>query len=1177
MSTLGGEHPLDIESDGSFEAKSSMYANDGKQTDKSKTEVRRIWEHKETSAYVVNRLRTDPTHGLDSQEAQVRLEKYGLNVLSPPLQKPLWRKLLAHFTDFFSLMLQFAAMLCLIAFFTEPSELMHLYLGVFIYSVVILTSLFSFVQQFKSDQTLKQFRNFLPPQATVFRDGGKTCVVEASNLVVGDVVQVKLGDKIPADLRILKSNCFTVDNSSLTGESEPIELDTDMSTLNPLEARNLAFFGCSAVDGSCTGVVIATGDATVFGEIARLTSRAEEEQGRTTLQHDIHHFVINISVFAVAVGLFFFVVGVLRGTPFMHNLVYSIGIIVSNIPEGLLATVTVSLTASARRMARRSILVKQLDAVETLGSTTVICSDKTGTLTKNRMNVSHIAYGGKVESFHSSWKPSSSDSAGSTGDGEADCLTSLIYGASLCSTAVFDAMDLSCYPEKTIDARKISGDASEAGILRFTESIHSTTEFRQTHGLVATIPFNSKNKYMATVHKCPDSDLLLRVVVKGAPEIVLSRSVSLLSKDGMRDLIPQDRELIQSQMTYLASRGERVLAYAEQKLSPQQAALILERGDSNPNLEDIPTSDLCFVGLISLTDPPREGVPEAVQTCKNAGIKVIMVTGDHHETARSIAQQVGIITREIAAGENFRTAQSKADAVVVKGNEIYELDEESWTQILSHDEVVFARTSPHQKLEIVQNLQRMGEIVTVTGDGCNDAPALKQANTGVAMGISGSDVSREAANIVILDDHFASIVNGVEEGRLIFDNLKKSIAYTLTSNVPQLIPFLAFITLRLPLPLTTILILSIDLGTDIFPAIALAYEKPEIDIMNRPPRNIEKDHLMNNHLVSYSTLQLGLVQTLAGFFAYFVVMSDYGLGPRSLVGLNTGAHFATQRVSDQRWLLTSQTKPVAPAHDSIWFSRENPLFSKYFETAQPGFILQKEDQFSLLSPPGTSTQGQSQLNAGNQQFQNMIKINAVVNSQPPCLAFSCKLGSDGGVTVENDVQCFNISQNTGLVALNGAANNKPNGNVAQGSDKWEGCFGLWTPQREREVLRRAQTAFFAAIVVAQVFTLLACKTRILSLFTVGIQNSAVVLSLVLELCISLVIVYLPFLRTGFGVRPLKAIHWLPGLPFGVFIVAYDECRKWFIRRHLRNESGEVVAGNTTTDKLARLVHNYTLW
>lgn len=1170
---------IDPESDQATARKVKMRTTNKKEREKGSQP---IWQHHGSIEQILRRLGTDADHGLSLVDVEKRLLKFGHNRLTPPPRTPRWRQFLRHFTDFFSLMLQFAAMLCFLAFITEPDEPMHLSLGIVLYVVVISTSLFSYLQQCKSDRTLREFRNFLPPTAIVRRDGGCTFEIDAADLVVGDIVQVKLGDKIPADLRILSSNRFTVDNSVLTGESEPVELGTRKTSENPLETDNLAFFGCLAVEGTCTGVVITTGDRTVFGEIARLTSSAKAgEEGKTTLQNDIHHFVVNISAFAISVGVLFFVVGMVKGVNLVRNLAYSIGIIVSNIPEGLLATVTVSLTASAKRMAKKNVLVKRLDAVEALGSTTAICSDKTGTLTQNRMNVSHIAHGGRVEAVHTGWVPPQlGDEIVDDDTRQArECQLALIYGATVCSTAAFDETDSLKHPQKSISERVICGDASEAGILRFTEAIHNVKRFREHHPLVASIPFNSRNKYMVTVHRCPDSVHLLRAVVKGAPERILERCTKILSKEGCRLVTKKDVSLIEEQIMYLASRGERVLAYAERYLNPQETARILNRDESNLSVDDVPTTDLCFVGLISLTDPPRESVSQAVQTCKNAGIRVIMITGDHVETARSVAQQVGIITKAVAGEDESSVEGSSTSAIVVKGQELKDADEDKWNQILSYEEIVFARTSPRQKLEIVQHLQRLGEIVTVTGDGCNDAPALKQANTGVAMGISGSQVSREAANIILLDDNFSSIVNGVEEGRLIFDNLKKSIAYTLTSNVPQLVPFLVFIVIQIPLPLTTVLVLCIDLGTDIFPAIALAYEQAERDIMNRPPRDAKTDHLMSNRLILFSTLQLGVIQSLSGFFAYLVIMSDYGLAMNTLPNLNARGFFGSERAVNQRWMYTIQEHHRGIGFEAAWFTRSNPMFAKYFATNIDGFVQQTEERFDLLpakpqSPTHNSTDGTT---SNHLQFQNMVKIIGHEVKRPPCLAFKCKLDGGGGATSINDYSCLDPKFNSNPIDLINVTKGTKNDQISPGRGSGQGCFDFWNPLRQQETIRRAQTGFFVSIVIAQIFTLCACKTRILSIRECGIKNSALIFSVLLELIVCFVLVYFPLLRPGFDVRPLKAMHWLPGIPLGVFILLYDECRKWFIRRHLVNESGLIIPGTSIIDRLAAWLYDLTFW
>lgn len=1134
------------------------------------------WQHRVTPEQLASRLVTSLKDGLSSQTARKRLEKHGPNTLSPSETRPWWKQLLLHFADFFSLLLLAAAVLCVVAYGIDPSEDIHLYLANFLFIVVVATSLFSFAQQYKSDKTLREFRNLLPPKATVRRDNGQLQLVSAADLVIGDIVRVQTGEKIPADLRIIENHRLSVDNSALTGESEPCERTVHSSSESPLETSNLAFFGTLAVDGSATGVVIATGDNTVFGQVANLVADAQTAASATTLHRDIHHFVVIVTAFAVSVGLFFFAVGIYKGIKILRNIVNSIGIIVSNVPEGLLATVTVSLTASARRMARRNVLVKNLEAIETLGSTTVICSDKTGTLTQNRMSVSHLVCAGRIEPAQeciatyesaklSQLEPSFCNLA----------LPRLINSASLCSTAVFDRTDMNQNPTKTVEERIICGDASESGILRFTEKFHETEKFRAENAQIACIPFNSTSKIMVTVHQQPESATPVIAVMKGAPERVLRCCSRIIcgASGGERQLTDQDRNLLEKQLQYLANRGERILAFASLELSPQDMARLQQRNEDDDPHDVIPVENYCFVGLISLVDPPRPNVPNAVEKCKEAGIRVIMVTGDHPSTALSIAKKVGIVDKSVTVDEE--ECDESETAVVVQGSDIENFLESDWERVLGHEQIVFARTAPHQKLAIVRELQNRGHVVAATGDGVNDAPALKKANTGIAMGISGSDVSREAADIVLLDDNFASIVSGVEEGRLIFDNLKKSISYTLTSNVPQLVPLMVYLILHIPLPLTTVLILVVDLGTDIFPAISLAYEEAEWDLMRRPPRRAHRDRLVSLRLLSFSMLQLGIMQSFGGFFAYFAVFNAYGLSPKILSGLDREGHFGTERVVDQRWMYTSQTRPDGFSFSAKWFDRDTASLSQYFDSSEDEILRQETDQYSLLLPLSPSTLNGSNV-PSSEQFNDMVKTIGIDTGRPSCLSFFCN--STRGI-IRNSNTCFDTAKST-VVYLSGIYDGTTNDQIVPGRSQSEGCFELWTPRQERAILRRAQTAFFAAIVVAQMFTLLVTKTRILSLFQQGVHNSAVVCSLLAEAIIALLVVYVPAFQQGLNVVPLRLIEWLPGVPFGLFIVVYDEARKFFVRRHMTRciAVQEGTAGAATIlDSVASFIHKYTLW
>ncbi|KTF83352.1 hypothetical protein cypCar_00042003 [Cyprinus carpio] len=763
------------------------------------------------------------------------------------------------------------------------TDLSRLYLGVVLSAVVIVTGCFSYYQEAKSSKIMDSFKNLVPQQALVVRDGEKNHI-NAEEVVVGDLVEVKGGDRIPADLRIIASHGCKVDNSSLTGESEPQTRSPDFSNDNPLETRNIAFFSTNCVEGTARGIVISTGDRTVMGRIATLASGLEV--GRTPISIEIEHFIHIITGVAVFLGVSFFILSLVLGYSWLEAVIFLIGIIVANVPEGLLATVTVCLTLTAKRMAKKNCLVKNLEAVETLGSTSTICSDKTGTLTQNRMTVAHMWFDNQIHEADTT-----ENQSGTSFDRSSATWASLARIAGLCNRAVF----LAEQTDVPILKRDVAGDASESALLKCIElCCGSVKEIRDKYTKVAEIPFNSTNKYQLSVHKNPNGGTESKhlLVMKGAPERILDRCATILIQGKEQPLDDEMKEAFQNAYLELGGLGERVLGFCHFYLPDEQFPEGFQFDTEDVNF---PTENLCFVGLMSMIDPPRAAVPDAVGKCRSAGIKVIMVTGDHPITAKAIAKGVGIISEgnetveDIAARLNIPVNEVNprdAKACVVHGGDLKDLTAEQLDDILKyHTEIVFARTSPQQKLIIVEGCQRQGAIVAVTGDGVNDSPALKKADIGVAMGIAGSDVSKQAADMILLDDNFASIVTGVEEGRLIFDNLKKSIAYTLTSNIPEITPFLFFIIANIPLPLGTVTILCIDLGTDMAPAISLAYEAAESDIMKRQPRNPKTDKLVNERLISIAYGQIGMIQALAGFFTYFVILAENGFLPSRLLGI----------------------------------------------------------------------------------------------------------------------------------------------------------------------------------------------------------------------------------------------------------------------------------------------------
>ncbi|VVC37998.1 Hypothetical protein CINCED_3A017786 [Cinara cedri] len=843
--------------------------------------------HKISLDELYQRFGTHPETGLTHAKARENLERDGPNTLTPPITTPEWIKFTKQIFGGFSVLLWCGALLCFLAHAAETSTTEdpnddYIYLGSSLIAVIVVTGFLSYCRQYNQGAIIQSFYETTTQFAVVIRQG-ESLTLRAEDLTLGDIVELRFGDRVPADLRIIESHSFKVDNSSLTGESEPQSRTPEFTHEDPLETKNLAFSSTHALEGTAKGVVIACGDNTVMGRIAGLASSLDSRP--TPIAREIIRFVNFVNITAIAIGLILFCIALMMGCYWLDAIIFMIGFLVAAVPEGLLATVTVCLTLTAKRMASKNCLVKNLEAVETLGSTSTICSDKTGTLTQNRMTVAHMWFDNQIIEADTT-----EDQSGVQYDRSSPGFKALAKIATLCNRAEFKAGQDGVPTLK----KEVNGDASEAALLKcMTLALGDVMSIRRRNRKICEIPFNSTNKYQVSIHETEDpADLRYLLVMKGAPERVLDRC-STIFIGGKEKVLDEDmREAFNNAYLELGGLGERVLGFCDMLLPSDRFPKNFMFDVDEPNF---PLSGMRFVGLMSMIDPPRAAVPDAVAKCRSAGIKVIMVTGDHPITAKAIAKSVGIISEgnetveDIAQRLNIAVSEVNprdANAAVVHGSELLDLPPEVLDEILRyHKEIVFARTSPQQKLIIVEGCQRIGGIVAVTGDGVNDSPALKKADIGVAMGISGSDVSKQAADLILLDDNFASIVTGIEEGRLVFDNLKKSITYTLTSNVPQLLPFIAFIMLSIPLPIGAIAILCIDLGTDMVPAISLGYEHPESDIMKRPPRNLIRDKLVNNRLISLAFGQLGIIEAFAGFFTYFVIMAENGFMPYKLIGL----------------------------------------------------------------------------------------------------------------------------------------------------------------------------------------------------------------------------------------------------------------------------------------------------
>ncbi|KAI0236150.1 hypothetical protein L0F63_004266 [Massospora cicadina] len=778
----------------------------------------------------VNAAKPDFSLGLNQQQIFAARDAYGPNILSPPKKKHPFIRFLECLGGLFNLLLILAGILTFVLFFIDPkANLSSSYLGAILISVSILNALIEFIQLQKSANALESFLSMIPQQCRGVRDGALTQLA-AADLVPGDIVFVRMGDKVPADLYLFNTSEMKVDNSSLTGESDPQARSVDNDQRNPLEASNLAFNGTLVVAGEGYGIVVRTGDSTVLGQIAGLT--AGEVKNASPLSVEIGHFVHIIAAVATITAIIFVLLCIAQQRSAKETLTFAIGVFVAWVPEGLPATVTMLLTIAAKRMAGQNVLVKDLQGVETLGAITLLATDKTGTLTRNQMTVTNIwsclNFYSSLRNLGNPGNPTQLDSPG---------LREVMLNATLNSRAKFDRTDV------PVAQREVIGDATESGLLRFAaQNLPDFDALQSKYPRVFDIPFNSDNKWAMTISQVPHANGSLTLFLKGAPERVLRLCSTILVNGAAESLTEDHRKQFQETYETMASKGHRVLAFAQLQLD----------GGQYPNdfkfdkkLNNYPTSDLTFVGLASLEDPPKHGVREAIGRCRTAGIRVMMVTGDHPLTAEAIGRKINLMlsdTKEMVATRTGRSLESiredEYDAVVIHGESIDSLSDREWDTIFSKNEIIFARTSPKHKLEIVKRAQSMGHIVGVTGDGVNDSPALKKADLGIAMNQSGSDVSKEAASMILLDDNFASTVRGIEEGRLIFTNLKKSIRYTVTHSIPEVIPQLLYIVVPMPLLINPLLILSIDLGFELCLALTYAWDQPETatGLMKLPPR-----------------------------------------------------------------------------------------------------------------------------------------------------------------------------------------------------------------------------------------------------------------------------------------------------------------------------------------------------
>lgn len=776
--------------------------------------------YSKTLEEIKKELNTTIEKGLSNDQITKAREKYGENKLQEKVGKTIWKMIYEQISDFMIIILIVAAVLSIVA--GEAVD------GIVILGIVVLNATLGITQERKASNALEALKNMAAPKAKVFRNN-KLQIIDSKDLVPGDIVQLEAGDYIPADMRLVESVNMKIDESALTGESVSSEKSiVDLVEDTPIaEQKNSAFMSTIVTYGRGLGIVVETGMSTEMGEIATMLN--ETEEGKTPLQMKLASFGKMLGIICIAVCTVIFVLGIMRGEDLLEVFMTAISLAVAAIPEGLPAVVTVVLSMGMTRMVKRNVIMKNLGAVETLGSTTVICTDKTGTLTQNKMTVLSV-YDGEEE-----WEVSGT---GYGFEGEIvskigkdiSVIDHLLKAAVLCNDA-------------KIKEEEVIGDPTEGALIVLgAKGGYDEVTLNTKYKRLSEFPFDSDRKLMSTKHNI---DGTYYMYTKGAPDVALERCTKININGVVRDMTQEDRKRIIAKNDDYAKKALRVLGYTYKEID-ESADILKEE------------QELIFSGLSCMIDPPREEAKKAIKLCKKSGIRVVMITGDHITTASAIAMKLGIIEHEDEA---------------LEGSKINDYSDEAFGEKVKHTSV-FARVSPEHKVRIVDTFKSNNEIVAMTGDGVNDAPALKRADIGIAMGITGTDVSKEAADMILTDDNFSSIVDAVEEGRIIYSNIRKFVGFLLSCNIGEiLIIFIAMLS-GWAVPLVPIQLLWVNLITDSFPAFALGFEEGEKDIMDYKPRDPKEPIVDRTMKIALIFQSIGLTVAVLGSYRVGFILAE---------------------------------------------------------------------------------------------------------------------------------------------------------------------------------------------------------------------------------------------------------------------------------------------------------------
>ncbi|KAJ3091009.1 hypothetical protein HK102_001963 [Quaeritorhiza haematococci] len=1091
------------------------------------------------------------SQGLTAEQVQARTAKHGKNTLAPPKRKPWYLRFLECLANLFNILLMAAGSGNLILYWIDSTaNFSNSYIGGILIGVAFVNAGIEFYELQKINAIMNSFTTLLPPKANVIRDG-KLQQILAADVVPGDVVFVRFGDKVSADMVLFHAVDLKVDNSTLTGESDPQDRRantfhpslTEMKTSepglggdkkdntekqNPLDAECLLFSNTVVISGEGFGIAVRTGDSTVFGQIATLTR--QEKPKRSPLSAEIRRFCKLIAYLATLTAIIFFIVSLARGRNFNNSLHFGIGIIIAWIPQGLPLTVTMLLTIAARRMADVNVLVKDLHGVETLGAITMMCTDKTGTITLNKMTVTNVWT--NLYMYYAGNNPADADPGEKPIRLDVSGLAPMLHIAATCTRARFDRYDIPAAQ------RDVLGDATDAGLLRWAATrLANVDKLAELYPKVFEIPFTHETKTHLTIHRKAHREGGLTLHMKGAPEYVLSTCDSIFLDGKTEPLTERHRQSFTKAYNAMAHKGHRVLAFAMKQLPgtkyPENYRFSVEK-------KNYPTSGLCFLGLVSLEDPPKHGVREAVGEMRSAGIKVIMVTGDHPLTAEAIGRRVNLIsgkTREAIAEQRnchpSEVPESDFSTVIITGDRIANLSDQEWDNIFDKDEVIFARTSPKNKVDIVTRAQSIGHIVAVTGDGINDAAALRKADLGIAMNITGSDVSKDAASMILLDDNFATMVKGVIEGRLIFINLKKCIQYSLTHIIPEVIPYLLFVLVPIPLALTAIQVLVVDLGFELFTTLSFAWEPSESSelMMKMPPRKpvtAESVRYIRQKQAEYRQRKAHKNQEVTGSnFALHTNQAQHGFRFRSIDMLAAGG--------DQMELplLGALNDSEDPAQDTDEFAVPS-RWRRYFNEVKMMRHWSYWKPF-LYEWKAVLTARNGERLVDSEVLSWSYLEAGLIEAGGALLAYFAVLYFSFGMTATDAYH----AQKAGKVYFKPTS---PDFRLLNG--------GELSGEQQVEAVRQAQSVYYLSLFIMQMWNLFACKARLrLPFGKFMFANLRTWYSLFAAAAWGFLIVYTPGICELFVLsNQLDPIYLLIPMSFGMFILFYATMRRLVLRR-----------------------------